>query len=83
MNDLFPLGQAHLVYHPNELVLTIDWEKDIPRFRQVDITLFLLELFRQEPGLDTYHRISLVSEHLYAFEIVERGSVIRVMISSS
>jgi hypothetical protein len=73
MDNLFPLGQARLVCHPNELTLIIDWQEALPRFRQLDITLFLLELFRQESCLDAYRRISQVSKHLYCFEIIERA----------
>lgn len=73
-----PIGKATLSHNQQQLRLTIKWELEIPDVRQIDITIFLLEVFRcdprlgSEPGLDEYHKISMVTNHLYAFEIQDR-----------
>ncbi|MBA2681145.1 MAG: hypothetical protein H0U76_22445 [Ktedonobacteraceae bacterium] len=83
MENLSTIGQARIDRQLNTFSLTLDWRKEIPHSQQIDIAVFLLELFREEPGLDEYHRISMVTELLYSFEIVERSPVICVDIYST
>ena len=77
------IGKATLSHHQQQLRLTITWELEIPDVRQIDITIFLLEVFHcdprlgSEPGLDEYHKISMITNHLYAFEIQDRSCRMR------
>ena len=71
MQHFNSLGTALIVRSLKNLILTIAWEEELPQERQIDITVFLLELFRHpgDPELQEYHRVSLHANYLYCFTV--------------
>ncbi|GHP00751.1 hypothetical protein KSF_107980 [Reticulibacter mediterranei] len=87
LHNLIHIGVASLAWSQGNFSLSIDWKQEIPPARQIDITVFLVELFKfNQPGnelLREYTRISMISDHLYGFDIIEIKPTINVQIYSS